>query len=106
MLRRFPVALLASLVLLLATGIGLSDSFPALAQSEPPAVSQSVPPVSIDHCPPSHPIKGNRAGRDPNRPIDPIYHVPGSRYYDVTDPEECFATVTDAEAAGYRAPLR
>jgi hypothetical protein len=38
--------------------------------------------------------------------VEPIYHVPGSRYYAVTDPEECFATVEDAEAAGYRALLR
>lgn len=31
-----------------------------------------------------------------------IYHLPGDRYYDVTNPEECFATAADAEAAGYR----
>ena len=32
-----------------------------------------------------------------------ISHVPGGDYYAVTDPEECFATPHDAEAAGYRA---
>lgn len=31
-----------------------------------------------------------------------IYHVPGGRYYDVTDPEEWFCTEEEAEKAGYR----
>ena len=66
----------------------------------------SAPPISKDDCPASHPIKGNNEGRIEERPLDPIYHVPGSRWYAVTDPEECFATVPDAEAAGYRAPRR
>jgi hypothetical protein len=32
-----------------------------------------------------------------------IYHVPGGRYYDVTDAEELFCTEEEAEEAGYRA---
>ncbi len=32
-----------------------------------------------------------------------IYHLPSGRYYDVTKPEECFATESAAQAAGYRA---
>ena len=32
-----------------------------------------------------------------------IYHKPGQRYYDVTVPEECFASEAAAQAAGYRA---
>ncbi|ANC77203.1 hypothetical protein ABE65_010465 [Fictibacillus phosphorivorans] len=32
-----------------------------------------------------------------------IYHVPGGRYYDVTDAEEWFCTEEEAEEAGYRA---
>jgi hypothetical protein len=71
-----------------------------------PVIGASVPRLDKDNCPDDHPIKGNKAGRQANRPVDPIYHVPGSRYYTVTDPEECFATAADAEAAGYRAPLR
>jgi micrococcal nuclease len=59
-----------------------------------------------DNCPESHPIKGNHAGRQVERLVNPIYHVPGGRWYAVADPEECFATVEDAEEAGYRAPLR
>ena len=46
-------------------------------------------------CPASAPIKGNASSM--------IYHRPGQQYYDVTVAEECFATATQAEAAGYRA---
>ena len=66
----------------------------------------SVAPLDKDNCPDTHPVKGNNSGRQEERPVDPIYHVPGSRWYAVTGPEECFATAADAEAAGYRAPLR
>ena len=57
-----------------------------------------VPPMSEDSCPPSYPIKGNGDSG--------IYHAPGGAYYDVTNPEECFATEADAVAAGYRASER
>jgi hypothetical protein len=33
-----------------------------------------------------------------------LYHVPGSRYYNATKAEVYFATVEDAEAAGFSAP--
>ena len=56
-----------------------------------------VPPISEDECPQSAPIKGNQSG---------LYHVPGGAYYDETNPEECFATAADAEAAGYEASSR
>lgn len=51
-------------------------------------------PVGTD-CPSSAPIKGNMNSM--------IYHRPGQEYYDVTVPEECFATADAAERAGYRA---
>jgi len=57
----------------------------------------SYPPVSEDDCPADAPIKGNQSG---------IYHEPDGAYYDVTDPEECFATPADAKAAGYRPSKR
>lgn len=57
--------------------------------------ADSVPPTSAYHCPASHPIKGNANSM--------IYHLPGQRYYDVTNPEECFASESAARAAGYRA---
>ena len=54
-----------------------------------------MPPISEDNCPQSAPIKGNQSSG--------IYHMPGDAYYDVTDPEECFASEAAAQAAGYRA---
>ena len=97
--------------LLAATMLALALLFaptPSFAQDPATEVAPalSVPPLTINDCPDTHPIKGNKAGRQASRPVDPIYHVPTSRWYAVTDPEECFATVEDAEAAGYRAPLR
>jgi hypothetical protein len=46
-------------------------------------------------CPLSHPIKANSSSR--------IYHVPGSRFYDRTKAERCYADAAAAEADGYRA---
>lgn len=48
-------------------------------------------------CPSSAPVKGNI-----NDSGEKIYHRPGWQYYDVTWPEKCFATGTEAEEAGYR----
>jgi micrococcal nuclease len=53
----------------------------------------SSPPVSGNACPSEAPIKGNQSG---------IYHVPGGQSYDRTNPEECFASEEEAQAAGYR----
>jgi heme-degrading monooxygenase HmoA len=50
-------------------------------------------------CPATHPVKGNHS-----RAGDFIYHVPGSQFYDRTEAEVCFASATEAEAAGFRAP--
>ena len=46
-------------------------------------------------CPASHPIKANRNSG--------IYHEPGGRFYDRTQPERCYADPAAAEADGYRA---
>jgi micrococcal nuclease len=62
-----------------------------------PSSGGAVAPISENDCPPNAPIKGNQSG---------LYHVPGGAYYDVTNPEECFATASDAEAAGYEASSR
>jgi endonuclease YncB( thermonuclease family) len=45
-------------------------------------------------CPQSRPVKGNENSM--------IAHEPGDRYYTKTKPEQCFATMADAEAAGFR----
>jgi hypothetical protein len=46
--------------------------------------------------PPGYPIKGNASSM--------IYHTPDMPSYRGTKPEWCFATVEDAQAAGFRAP--
>ena len=53
-----------------------------------------VPPVD-GACPVSHPIKANTNSG--------IYHEPGGRFYDRTQPERCYADAAAAEADGYRA---
>jgi hypothetical protein len=47
-------------------------------------------------CPSSMPIKGNLSSM--------LYHRPGTQFYANTDPEVCFASEADAEAAGYQLP--
>lgn len=44
-------------------------------------------------CPRAEPVKGNENSM--------IAHAPGDRYYGITDPEQCFATMAAAEAAGF-----
>lgn len=52
-------------------------------------------------CPSEAPIKGNVRDREPDKGAK-IYHLPGGASYDVTEPERCFASEADAQAAGYR----
>lgn len=59
---------------------------------------RSYHPVSSSTCPKKAPIKGNRGD-------ERIYHLPSNRYYEQTNPEECFATEDGAKKAGYRAAL-
>lgn len=69
----------------------------AFATSAPTAVvgyPGRTTPVDSWSCPSWAPIKGNADSM--------IYHVPGQRYYDRTNPEECFRTERDAVNAGYR----
>lgn len=65
-----------------------------------PQPNQPRPPQGYS-CPAGYPIKGNHSSSG-----ELIYHVPGGAYYDVTKPEECFATEGDARAAGYRPSKR
>jgi hypothetical protein len=53
-------------------------------------------------CPAAYPIKGDISSATGDR----IYHLPGGQFYAVTQPDACFATHTDAEAAGFRASER
>jgi micrococcal nuclease len=63
----------------------------------PTGDTTSYPPASLNTCPSYAPIKGNADSM--------IYHLPGQRYYAVTNPEECFATEAGAQAHGYRRAL-
>ncbi len=45
-------------------------------------------------CPQSRPVKGNEDSM--------IAHEPGDRYYGVTNPEQCFTSMSSAIAAGFR----
>lgn len=74
-----------------------------IAPTSAPKPSGNRAPPQGGSCPASHPVKGNQGSRSNT---DWIYHVPGSRSYAATQPEECFATAADAAAAGYRAPQR
>ncbi|MEU1972179.1 carboxypeptidase regulatory-like domain-containing protein [Microbacterium sp. NPDC019599] len=65
--------------------------------------SGKAAPLTKDDCPSSYPIKGNQTTQ---HTTDWIYHVPGGRYYAVTDPEECFATEGAAVAWGYRRSMQ
>lgn len=57
-----------------------------------------VAPLNKNDCPPKYLVKGNIGSNGK------IYHEFGDRSYANTDPERCFATVADAEAAGFSAP--
>lgn len=87
--------------ILLAKASGNTDEELAEATSnEPTPATTEMRTEPVDGvCPASHPIKGNRGSMGAM-----IYHVPGGRNYERTKPEACFATIEEAEAAGYRAP--
>jgi hypothetical protein len=75
---------------------------PRFVSPEPPPAPAATgvgatPPVGGD-CPSEAPIKGNASSR--------IYHVPGGQFYDRTNAEECFASESSAQDAGYRASQR
>jgi hypothetical protein len=55
-----------------------------------------VAPLTKNDCPPDYLIKGNISSNGK------IYHEPGDRSYKATNPERCFASTADAEAAGFR----
>ena len=85
---------------------------PALpAEPAAPAPAEPAAPLVGDPLDPRHQIP---AGGEPGCPVkgnhsssgEWIYHVPTGQHYDKTEPEECFDTPAQAEAAGYRASKR
>jgi hypothetical protein len=66
----------------------------------PSSSGRTRPANQQGQLPAGHPVKGTWGSRSTT---SWIHHPPGSGSYAATDPEECFATTADAEAAGYRA---
>lgn len=64
----------------------------------PPGATSGPQPGNGYACPPGLPIKGNASSM--------IAHKPGDQSYEKTKPEQCFATMTAAVAAGYRPAKR
>lgn len=74
---------------------GTSGSTPGSTPGSTSGVSGAWPQAGDRHpCPRSRPVKGNENSM--------IAHEPSDRYYNITEPEQCFATMADAEAAGFR----
>ncbi|MFN8540828.1 MAG: F0F1 ATP synthase subunit B [Thermomicrobiales bacterium] len=79
-----------------AAPVAVAEPSASLRQAQSAGVAALEPVGGL--CPATHPIKGNHS-----RGGEFIYHVPGGASYDRTDPEVCFATEADAQAAGFRA---
>ena len=75
----------------------MSSSMSSPAVSPKADVAVGMKPVAGE-CPKSEQIKGKISKRGK------IYHVPDSQGYAEVKPSTCFATVAEAETAGFRAP--
>jgi large subunit ribosomal protein L22 len=74
-----------------------ADTEPEVAEAEESEVPEGAVVAPEDGSfPEGYPIKGNSNSMK--------YHLPGTRYYDVTIAELFFDTAEHAEAAGYEAP--
>ncbi len=76
-----------------------SDVRPSTPAQPIPSIGAATP--TGGSCSPDSPIKGNHSSSG-----ELIYHVPGGRSYNATNPEECFANEEEAQSAGYRASRR
>jgi very-short-patch-repair endonuclease len=86
-------------VVLFASVGGTSD--PAAGPSSD-AAELGTAPVAPFTCPSAAPVKGN----DSQSSGELIYHPPDGQFYEQTNPVRCFASETEAEAAGFRASQR
>lgn len=74
------------------------SSVPAPMQSTSPQTQEEIKPVETQYVDQNGngTIKGSQSR---------IYHIPGSKYYErTTNPVAYFKTISEAQAAGYRAP--
>ena len=84
--------------MLLVGSLVAAPASAALAQTpDRPPPRPGIAPETPWACPASHPIKGyltDESGR--------VYHRPGSRYYEETSPDRCYATEEEARGDGTR----
>lgn len=76
----------------------------AVKQKETPQITPKAAPPQVKRDGPGpngETIKGNITNKG-----EKIYHVPGGRFYNKTNPEAWFFTAEEARAAGYRASKR
>jgi hypothetical protein len=75
-----------------------TSTSPASGTAKTPAATQSGNPAKTEKlCAAATPVKGNMGK-------EKIYHLPGTKGYDLVKAEECFKDAASAEKAGYRAP--
>lgn len=104
------------LICLLAVAVTFGVALTLLSRTEPtPANSTAPAPANPTiqvqtttsilpmngNCPPTYPLKGNNTDEG-----ELIVHSPGQQFYSNTKAELCFASIDDAEAAGYRPSKR
>ena len=88
---------LAARVLLVGSLVVAPGSAASAQTPDRPPPRPGIAPETPWTCPPSHPIKGyltDESGR--------VYHRPGSRYYEETSPDRCYATEEEARGDGTR----
>lgn len=84
-------------VLLVGASIAVSPGFVASQPPGPPTERPGMAPETPWACPASHPIKGYRTDES-----GLVHHRPGSRFYEETSPERCYASEEEARRDGSR----
>lgn len=78
-----------------ATAAAPQSSSAELAPSPTQATARSwAAPGDDGSCPEGYPVKAKESSG--------IFHLPGGRFYDRTNPDRCYADAAAAEADGYR----
>jgi hypothetical protein len=84
-------------VLLVSASLVLSPGFATGQAPGPPAERPGIAPETPWACPANHPIKGYRTDES-----GLVHHRPGSRFYEETSPERCYASEEEARRDGSR----
>jgi very-short-patch-repair endonuclease len=97
----FGIGVISLVVVAILAVVSLSPDGTGSPEVTTPPPSEFAAPLSNRECPDAYPLKGNI-----NDSGEKIVHQIGQQFYDKTDPEACFATLDDAESAGYRPAQR